>query len=255
MTFEQHAFLIPSREKLKRGFVGTVLHRWIYVLVIVPFVTEWIEEGRLPKSPRNLVSEVTLAVIVGLCVALLYRKASQYEALSQTDDLTGLGNRRRFRRELGAQMARARRFGVPLTLAYLDVDRFKKINDTFGHAEGDRVLVATAEFLRQAVREHVDECFRIGGDEFAVLFTGANPTQSLAALERGRGPAAAARCLSEHGVTFCVGAVALEGTECAEAFVRRADRHLYAAKRGEARQGPADGAFRRIRAMRPSRAD
>ncbi|HEX4006505.1 MAG TPA: sensor domain-containing diguanylate cyclase [Acidobacteriaceae bacterium] len=85
------------------------------------------------------------------------------------DVLTGLGNRRAYEKDLALEFARARRYGNPLTLALLDLNGFKAINDTYGHPAGDDVLRRTAAAMRRATRG-VDRCFRVGGDEFAVLF-------------------------------------------------------------------------------------
>src|SRR4051812_10717804 len=88
--------------------------------------------------------------------------------LSRTDGLTGLLNRRAFLEALERESARHRRFPRPLTLAYIDVDNFKKINDTHGHAAGDALLVAVAQGMESSVRD-VDSIGRLGGDEFAIL--------------------------------------------------------------------------------------
>jgi diguanylate cyclase (GGDEF)-like protein len=89
--------------------------------------------------------------------------------LAWTDELTGAGNRRAFETTLGDTIARARRERQSFSLLYFDIDDFKKYNDRFGHAAGDRVLRETVEVLRACVRKG-DQVFRIGGDEFVVLF-------------------------------------------------------------------------------------
>ena len=90
------------------------------------------------------------------------------EALARTDVLTGLGNRRAMEEALGDQLAQAQRYGRALSLVLLDVDDFKKTNDTYGHEAGDQALVTVANALRSEVR-HPDRCFRWGGDEFIVV--------------------------------------------------------------------------------------
>ncbi len=89
---------------------------------------------------------------------------------SRRDALTGLPNRRAFEEELAREAARAARSGAPLSVAILDVDRFKAVNDTLGHEAGDNVLRAVARFLARHVRE-ADYVFRWGGDEFIVLIS------------------------------------------------------------------------------------
>ena len=84
------------------------------------------------------------------------------------DGLTGLGNRVLFDQVLGEAIAESQRSGVPFALIYLDVDRFKQVNDEHGHSSGDTALIAVGERLRAAIR-HVDSAFRLGGDEFAIV--------------------------------------------------------------------------------------
>lgn len=93
------------------------------------------------------------------------------ESLARTDALTGISNRRMFEEVFALAIARADRAGNPLALAYLDIDRFKSINDTKGHATGDQVLVEFAKRLKQVVRQ-TDTIARLAGDEFVVLFEG-----------------------------------------------------------------------------------
>lgn len=90
------------------------------------------------------------------------------QALSLTDELTGLPNRRAFMRRVEEETGRAQRYGTPLALAIMDLDRFKDINDTYGHAAGDVVLRCYSERVLTSFR-HYDMVARYGGDEFSVL--------------------------------------------------------------------------------------
>jgi len=90
--------------------------------------------------------------------------------LVTTDSLTGCRNRRFFNEIIGREIERQRRYDIPLSLLFVDIDRFKAINDTFGHEAGDRVLQRVADFLRRHIRE-VDYLFRWGGDEFLILIS------------------------------------------------------------------------------------
>lgn len=102
-------------------------------------------------------------------------------ALVRTDPLTGIGNRRLFEEALGAAIARAARSGRMLALAYLDIDRFKAINDTRGHGAGDQVLIEFARRLAAAVRS-TDTVARLAGDEFVVIFENLASEAETAAL-------------------------------------------------------------------------
>jgi diguanylate cyclase (GGDEF)-like protein len=102
-------------------------------------------------------------------IAELEQNAAKMEELALTDELTGLPNRRAFHARLLEECRRARRYGRPLSLAMLDLDNFKRINDDFGHAKGDAALRTAGLTLASSIRS-IDMAARIGGEEFAVLF-------------------------------------------------------------------------------------
>ena len=149
-------------------------------------------------------------------------QAKRLEGLLFEDALTGLSNRRFVLTQLTGQVSGARRHERPLSVAIVDVDHFKSINDTRGHAEGDRVLVAVAMALRAHLRAE-DQLGRLGGEEFLVLLPDTDAEAAHAAAEKLRASVA------ETGVTVSIGWAAWEG-ESAEKLVRRADDALYAAK-------------------------
>ena len=149
-------------------------------------------------------------------------QARRLEALLFEDALTGLSNRRFVLTQLGGQVSGARRHERPLSVAIVDVDHFKSINDTRGHAEGDRVLVAVAMALRAHLRAE-DQLGRLGGEEFLALLPDTDAEAAHVAAEKLRASVAGT------GVTVSIGWAAWEG-ESAEELVRRADDALYAAK-------------------------
>jgi len=156
------------------------------------------------------------------------------EELATTDELTGLWNRRRFLEILQHECRRAGRTGADLALAMLDLDRFKAVNDTFGHAFGDRVLAEVASVMRRAARS-TDTVARYGGEEFMVLMPESSAAEALHAAERIR-TQIARRPVSDGtrdvGVTASLGISALKdgGPGGPEHLIRRADAALYAAK-------------------------
>ena len=158
-------------------------------------------------------------------------KGLQEEIVAQTrrpesvlfeDALPGLANRRFVLTQLAGQVSGARRHERPLSVAVVDVDHFKAINDTRGHAEGDRVLVGVAVALREHLRAE-DQLGRLGGEEFLVLLPDTDADDAAAAAEKLRASVA------ETGVTASIGWAAWEG-ESPEDLVRRADAALYQAK-------------------------
>ncbi|WP_421901591.1 GGDEF domain-containing protein [Maridesulfovibrio sp.] len=102
---------------------------------------------------------------------------------TEHDPLTGLSNRRVFERTLDQEIERTRRSKTPLTLAILDLDNFKKINDTWGHLKGDEVLIDFADLLSQNSRRY-DLVARIGGEEFAIILSGVGLVKAKQLLER-----------------------------------------------------------------------
>lgn len=167
------------------------------------------------------------------------RRIEQAEALSATDELTGLPNRRSFERALHRELERARRAGGHLAVGLLDIDHFKSLNDRYGHPAGDRVLVQVARRIAGAFRE-TDLVCRWGGEEFAILLPAlaeGTASEALTVVERARAAVADKPLTLGPGLPCPVasisGGVALyptHGTDAAE-LLRRADTALYEAKR------------------------
>ena len=157
-----------------------------------------------------------------------------YMTEARTDSLTGLPNRRALDDELGRRMAAYRRQGTPLGVLLVDVDRFKSVNDTYGHHIGDQVLKAVADCLRQAVRDS-DVLARYGGEEFAVLVAGSTNDEFMSAAERVR-EFVARQPMRGEGIELqttvsCGVAEASDGEDVAS-LLQRADEALYASKSG-----------------------
>lgn len=152
-------------------------------------------------------------------------------AEADRDYLTGLANRRRFRKALGQEVERWRRYQIPCALLMLDVDHLKKINDTHGHPAGDRVIRAVAAALAELSRDN-DTAARLGGEEFALLLAGVSSDKALTAAERLR-LAVCANPLDELGtVTISLGVAACPSNAKTERELFTAsDAALYRAKR------------------------
>ena len=149
-------------------------------------------------------------------------QAERLESLLFEDPLTGLTNRRFILTQLHGMVSAARRHGRALTVAVVDVDHFKAINDLRGHAAGDRVLAAVAHALRGRLRAE-DQLGRLGGEEFLALLPEVDGSGAAAATERLRASVA------PLPVSVSVGWAAWQG-DSAEELLQRADDALYAAK-------------------------
>jgi diguanylate cyclase (GGDEF)-like protein len=154
--------------------------------------------------------------------------------ISRTDALTGLANRGHFDATLRLEVERSVRHGRPLSLAILDLDRFKAVNDRHGHVVGDHVLRRTAAALTRTSRVH-DLAARIGGEEFALLLPDTDAVGGHALAERARaaiGTPPGGTGAGDVVVTASVGIAQWVPGEDAEGLYARADEALYAAKRG-----------------------
>lgn len=152
------------------------------------------------------------------------------EELSRRDALTGLTNRRWLDEVLRVEVERARRYETPLSVAMADLDHFKEINDSFGHAVGDQVLTATARVLEDAVRM-TDVVGRYGGEEFLILLPNTELPQALMLAERMRaGLHLMPVTFRSAPVTASFGAAQWVSGDSAATLVGRADAALYEAK-------------------------
>jgi len=156
------------------------------------------------------------------------------EALADRDTLLPLLNRRAFLRELNRVVAYARRYGEAAGLVYFDIDNFKFVNDTYGHAAGDEVLKHLATAIIENVRE-TDVVGRMGGDEFAVILARSDE-ETAHAKARSMAAMIAERPLVFEGVeiplSISVGAISFTGEEEPAAMLARADLAMYRDKRG-----------------------
>lgn len=165
--------------------------------------------------------------------AALRESEARFRALSITDGLTGLYNSRHFFEHIDAEISRATRYGEPLCLLLMDVDNFKRFNDSYGHLEGDRVLAMLATSIRHIQRAS-DSAFRYGGEEFVVLLPNTCLADALMAAERLRRqfaeePVPVASGAMLHG-SISIGVAQFEPEEKAANFIRRADEACYQAK-------------------------
>lgn len=167
----------------------------------------------------------------------LSRNLDRARHAADHDELTGLPNRRAFERRFAVAVEQARSSGEPLSLAICDIDRFKAINDTHGHATGDRVLCYVAS---QLARLAPDDCHvaRHGGEEFVMLFPGREAEAAMALVDTVRGDVAARRLVSKStgeridSVTFSAGVAQVDAAGDVRAALEAADKALYAAKEG-----------------------
>ncbi|MFW5487605.1 MAG: GGDEF domain-containing protein [Desulfovibrio sp.] len=167
-------------------------------------------------------------------VQLLQNRLDALARQSENDPLTGLSNRRAFDRTLDMEMERARRNKTPLCLILFDLDNFKKVNDTYGHPCGDKVLTSFAELL-MAHKRRYDMAARIGGEEFALILSGVSQVKAQGIVERLLGTLRETTiCCKEHtlSITSSAGLSSYKGkvTLSAKELFELTDKALYEAK-------------------------
>ncbi len=192
----------------------------------------------------DIASLVNFATQAGMAIETI-RLHEQVRQLTITDQMTRIYNRRYFERFLEDEIARARRYKRSCSLLYLDVDRFKQINDTYGHPTGDEVLKYIAMFLRADLRT-IDVVARLGGDEFAVILPEIPSPGALVVANRlhhkmlEAHPPVEALVKARHKVTLSIGVATFpENADSPQTLIKRADDSLYKAKTaGRNRVGP-----------------
>ena len=175
-----------------------------------------------PIKPEHLIS----------AVAVRAERMKVIRSFMVRDSMTGLFNHSALMDRLDSLLAETRRRGGDLCYAMIDIDKFKLINDSYGHQTGDRVLISLAKFLRHRLRK-TDVVGRYGGEEFAVVLTDCNLATATSLLEKLRESFAEIR-FSAGELSFCstfsCGIAAFSGRQSAEQLCQAADRALYAAK-------------------------
>lgn len=193
--------------------------------------------GSLSFHRATRFREYELANIEGLITAVVYplRNAIRYhEALATAykDPLTGASNRVALNKTLSREVELAKRHQRQLSMLMLDLDHFKRVNDTHGHSMGDKALKEAANVIAQCIRQ-TDMCFRYGGEEFLVLLSNAHQGGAIRIAERIRESIAQLRFQSpkgDFGISASIGTATLRHNETCDQLLERADQAMYTAK-------------------------
>jgi diguanylate cyclase (GGDEF)-like protein/hemerythrin-like metal-binding protein/PAS domain S-box-containing protein len=209
------------------GLVNRYRHKdgsWRYL--------EWralLGEKHVYSSARDITAYKEMEHRLQAMTADLKQQISHLETVSVTDELTGLFNRHHFETRLEQEAERADRHDTPLSMALLDIDRFKRLNDTWGHPVGDEVLRAVARVLTDTCRKS-DSVFRVGGEEFVVLMPETPALGAVAAAEKIRQALSEAHHPIAGAFTASFGVALRERGESTRRWYKRADAALYQAK-------------------------
>jgi len=205
-----------------------------------PLITMW-----------ELLVRLGVFLMLGLSLVALRAALNRERDLARTDVLTGLSTRRAFEEQLEHDLKLVQRRHSSLTLAFLDLDDFKHVNDSYGHAEGDRVLRITGRVLMDSTRE-ADTVARLGGDEFVLVLPDTNPHGAAEAISKIRRDLrlSLAAGAPKAMVTFSVGVITfLEAPQSKEEALKTADALMYAAKH----RGKGTALFRVVKKQRTER--
>lgn len=202
--------------------VGSIL----LLLILGSLVYHYIGLAYTIRFVVTLTLTIILANIVLSIVLDLHRRLLEQAIV---DPLTGVFNRRHMERLLSDAIERKHRNSAPASLLLIDIDRFKLINDQFGHAKGDSVLKGIVAVVGKRSRK-VDSLFRVGGEEFILLLPDAQEAAAIAVAEQLRASVADAPLLDGRQVTVSIGVSELRPGESSDSWMKHADDALYAAK-------------------------
>ncbi|MCK9379821.1 MAG: diguanylate cyclase [Sulfuritalea sp.] len=220
---------IDLNERVNRGESGTLE----FEIVGLKGGHRWLDTHAVPM--RDVDGQIT--GLLGVTRDITARKKAEQalEQLAQTDFLTNLVNRRHFMTLAEQELSRTLRYGGALSVLMMDIDHFKKINDTYGHKTGDVVLRRFAELSRQSLRD-IDVIGRVGGEEFAVVLPQTDGEHALEVADRLRKSTGDAEVVLDQGLplhfTVSIGVATLGGTSSnIDTLLSQADKALYKAKR------------------------
>ena len=184
-----------------------------------------------PSIPYlNLVSKLGFFLIVNLTVSSLRASLEKEREMARTDFLTQVANSRYFAEIASTEIKRAGRYQHPFTVAYLDIDDFKSVNDRWGHSTGDELLALAADTIRKNIRA-TDSIARLGGDEFALLLPETGYEAASVVIQKVHQSLQAAMGRQEWPVTFSIGVVTfLTPPDSVDGMIKVADAFMYSVK-------------------------
>ncbi|MGE5703565.1 MAG: GGDEF domain-containing protein [Clostridia bacterium] len=163
-----------------------MLFRWIGTLIGAVLSVFWMLIAWATSQQVNVLAMVVVLSVMQIGFGYwLGKKFEHLQSMAHHDSLTGLLSHRRFLELLGKEIDRAKRHCYPVTMMFIDLDNFKKYNDSFGHPEGDKLLFHFGQVLQKTVRTH-DEVGRWGGEEFVILLPHTDTQQAMLVGERLR---------------------------------------------------------------------
>jgi len=212
--------------------------RWIGAIISVSSAMTWFIADAMAGATYSkwIVPYWNAVIRLGFFLVITYLLAELKNALdteremARVDSLTGAVNGKYFVELANDEIARAGRYGHPFTLAYIDLDNFKTVNDHFGHIEGNGVLSTVVSTIRKNIRA-TDVIARLGGDEFAILFPETGVDQAKVAVRKIQRSLLDSMQMNEWPVTFSIGAVTfVTAPSTVDEMIKLADALMYSVK-------------------------
>jgi diguanylate cyclase (GGDEF)-like protein len=216
-------WFIGSKAGLFACIVCTAVWFWVDLSLLHTYTSEFIHYW-------NTSIRLLIFLLFSFLLSSFKNVHEREKSLARIDGLTGVSNSRYFFELLELEIARSKRYKHPFTLAYIDLDNFKAVNDRFGHTTGDKALKVITEYVKNNLRM-MDVPGRLGGDEFAILFpeTDQGPVRAIIAkLQNGL-----LNIMQQHGwpITYSIGAITCDGRyPDADDLIKSADELMYAVK-------------------------
>jgi len=216
-------------------YVGTRYGLFLSVLSVATWIFVEIASNQ-PYSPfmtycLYAVARLSFCVGVTLLLGRFKTALSVERTLSRVDYLTGAVNWRSFYESASMEIERCNRYGCSFTIAYIDIDNFKDLNDRFGHTTGDNVLQAIANTVKINIRK-VDIVARLGGDEFVILFPETSEVAASAAIQKIKNAFEQHKYLKKFSVTFSIGILTCKACPpSVDSTITLADSLMYSAKK------------------------
>lgn len=227
-------YLLPIA--LMVWFVGPVAGRAVALASGVADIISTLIAGYLNLPPIlhlwNMIIKLAFYLVFAHVLIQLKNALDRERELSRTDPLTGLTNTRAFSEIGSAEIARMLRYKHPFTVAYMDIDNFKSVNDSAGHSAGDDLLRVIGGMLKSSIRA-TDVAARLGGDEFAILMPETGPEEVKPVIQRVRKNLMdiTAHDVHVHRVTFSIGVITNIDRPCGfDVMLKAADDLMYKAK-------------------------
>lgn len=211
-------FTLPER----KAWIANVA----LLVITAPFIWITFENVLAARIEATLVA---VSIFSAIFINVINRQQKKLQLQAVTDPLTGILNRTLLSDTLIQAIQQNNRAKIPMTIASIDLDHFKKINDNRGHDAGDQVLLEVAKLLKNCCRQ-VDKVFRLGGEEFLVFFYSTKIEDGKHLAEKIRARIESLQTFPGHTITVSIGVADLQAGEDWQRWVKRADTNLYRAK-------------------------